>query len=75
MKKLFRISTLPATNTKGTRVKIECIETGWKKIIPYDYGFKSALNIGGYFLLGLYPDAKVTYFMGHKKGFYILLTD
>jgi len=45
MKTAYIVKTLPATNTKGTRVKITEAESQISWAIPYNYKFNSSKDI------------------------------
>ena len=42
---MLDISVIPASNTKGTRVKIHDLRFNEKIIIPYDYRFNQILDV------------------------------
>ena len=45
MKTVYIIKTLPATDTKGTRIKITEAESQISWAIPYDYNFNSSKDV------------------------------
>ena len=68
----FAVRMLPATNTRGTRVKIKDLRFHKSKIIPYSYEFNSCKDEAEVYLRDL--GINCLYCCEIERG-YIILTD
>lgn len=57
--RVYKAKLLPATNTKGTRVKITNINSGVTKIEPYRYEFSNLNEIATYYVEKMYTTLPV----------------
>jgi hypothetical protein len=68
----LKITLLPTTNNKGTRVKITSLNNGKSKILPYDYKFN---NIRGIALKYLWVKDIEVYAISEMANYYLFLID
>lgn len=65
------VKYLPATNTKGARIKMTHPQSGRSKVIPFDYNFTSAIDGAAEWLRGMGVQAEEIADLG--KGVFALI--
>lgn len=70
--KVYKAKLLPATNTKGTRIKITNVETGVTKIEPYRYEFDSGKELAIYYIEQMYTTLPVMNTFADKDTLYLI---
>ena len=69
---VYKAKYLPATNTKGSRVKIINVNTGVTKIEPYRYEFDDLREFATYYIEQMYTTLLVMNFYSDKDILYLI---
>lgn len=70
--KIYKAKILPATNNKGTRVKITNVETGIFKIEPYRYEFSNLKELVSYYIEERYTTLPVMNYFYDQETLYLI---